>query len=130
MEPELLNEQGVLVTPKRFVVGATTYAARNITSVESAVTRYPAKRGGAWFCILITLLGMFLLPASRTPERVVIFWILPFGALATWLWRRAKARDVWEVKIHTAGVEKKAFLTEDQSLHRRVLDALNRAIVG
>lgn len=33
-------------------------------------------------------------------------------------------------EIHTAGVEKKAFLTEDQSLHRRVLDALNRAIVG
>lgn len=130
MEPELLNEQGVLITPKRFVVQSTTYAVRNITSVDSSVMRLPANRVGALVVIFLALGAATLIPRSGSPERVVLFLVLPLAALGVWLWRRAKPRSIWEVKIHTAGVEKKAFTTEDEALHRRVVEALNRAIVG
>lgn len=129
METTLLDAGNIKVTNARFVVNAKTYAMRNVTSVESKATFYPPKRGWAYFFLGLALL--FGLSAINAPSPVNAFLITvaPFAALGVFLWRRAKARTVWTVWIHTSGVQEQALSTEDSVFHGQIVRALNDALV-
>lgn len=129
METTLLSAGNVTVTNARFVVNAKTYAVRNITSVESKATQYPAKRGWAYICFAVAAFGIWVMSDAPSPVNAFLILVLPFAALGAFLWRRAKARTVWTVWVHTSGVQEQALSTEDRDFHSQVVTALNNAMV-
>jgi hypothetical protein len=129
METTLLNAGNIIVTNARFVVNAKTYAMRNVTSVESKATYYPPKRGWAYLCFALGAAFALNAPGAPSPVNAFLITVAPFVVAGVLLWRRAKARTVWTVWVHTSGVQEQAFSTEDQALHGQIVQALNDAMV-
>lgn len=135
-ESRLLNAsidgQPVEITTARAVVKGKTYAVKNITSV--AVATIPASRLNG---ILLAVIGAAVLffasgsiLAGRTtfeinPGHVVGLILFALGVALAVL---TKAK--YAVKIHTAGVEQDMLVSTDYAAISRVVEALNRAIIG
>lgn len=134
-----MSEQGIFsekhegadvrITTSRAVIGGTTYAVKNITSVGMRII--PAQRAGG---VLVALLGVLLAVMSgvsaadgMTFNPVVLAGVaiaLAGGALA------AVQKPRYAVRITTAGGEQDALVSRDSSWILRVSDALNDAIAG
>lgn len=105
----------ILVSNRRFVSGAVTYALPNIASVAAGV-HAPRKIG--W--VLALLLGLVSLPANP-------FFGVPICAMAIWfLYQRRKA---YVVILRDASGETNALASPDKAKIAAVVTALNRAII-
>lgn len=128
---ETFENQRVEVTTSRAIVGATTYAVKNITSV--AAVRLPPKRSGAVLLVLLGVLAGVVASGSALeghalepgPLHIVAGILVALGVALLVL-----SRPRFVVRIHTAGVEQQMLASSDEALVARVVAALNRAIVG
>jgi len=125
-EQTFLNAEDIVVTNARFVVSGKTYAMNGVTSV-----RFGQKDPRRWGPILLFLYGgVNLLPGLLHSEFmfVAVPAALLFMGPAIFWWTRQK--PVYSVVLTTAAGEAQALSSKDESLVRRVVDALNSAIIA
>jgi hypothetical protein len=123
IETQFFNEGGVVVTNARFIVPNQTFAIAGITSVRFVAV--PAKTTGA---VLLGGCGVLVLLAALSLHTFgsLAIGLLMLGVGIT-MWRNAKAD--YSVALHTSGGEVKALTSQDGQYIRRVVAALNHAIV-
>jgi hypothetical protein len=115
----------VRVTSKRVMIGSTTYALGNITSVR--VEKQPGSKASAIVAGMVGLAG--LLWAFTDTSRVLCFLLGPAAlAAAAILWYKNK--DMFVLKIRSAAGEKAALSHEDREPVQEVADAINEAMAG
>lgn len=113
-EAVFFNEQGVFVSSARVVVEGQTYALRNITSVRARKDGPPILAS-----IVVFVFGLFWMGVSEWSTLAV--WAV--GIPAVWFFRKH------HVAIATAAGEQRALSSRDGSFVRRIVEAINSAIV-
>jgi uncharacterized oligopeptide transporter (OPT) family protein len=122
-EESLLSEDDVTVTSARFVVEGTTYAIAGVTSV--GFQEDSTKRGVlVCFTVILALIGFAFLAVGMYYQSVII---LLFAAVFGWLaWM---VKPDYSVILTTAAGEIRAITSKDRAFIRRIVNALNDAIV-
>jgi len=122
-ETVLFEDKSVKVTDVRTVIlSKTTYAMANITSVNEFVEPRPAGLALAGACFMIV--GFLILQAGAD----AVGWIaMGFGGILTLIYYATKPKH-W-VRIGTAGAEANAIWSHDPAWTRKVVDAMNGAII-
>jgi hypothetical protein len=116
-ERVFLEERAIRVTNARFIVPGNTFAMSGVTSVKhlekdrSVIAGYVLIIAGVFLSLLPTLIAMG------------VIFILG-GALYLW-----KCKGKFDVRLQTASGEIKALTSNDKEFVRRVVYALNEAIV-
>jgi Family of unknown function (DUF6232) len=113
------SKGSVHVTSARFVVGAQTYAMRNVTSVKG-ITIWPGRIGPIAFALVGIALLFMLNPVAIL---LGLCLLVPCSLL---LYYR---KPTHAVVLATAGGEIKAYESSHVAEISRILDALNRAII-
>jgi hypothetical protein len=141
------RDGSVLVTNARAVLGASTFAMANITSVTAAVI--PADRtlgivisvfGGclSGFCGLIFLASLMLsfnssskFTTSVISGNVLIGLFVLFGILilGVGIFLAIRAKPTYVVRIGSASGETNVLPSKDYSYISRVVNAMNQAII-
>lgn len=126
----ILQEQNVLVTTARFVVGQQTYPIVNLTAV-APFTIPPSMVGSFIGCIAVSGLAAVCALANWLTPGASIGYILAgiFGALAlVILVLGMMKKPMHGVKVATAGGQVQALFTPDLQFAHRVVGALNQAL--
>ena len=128
-EEVIYSDSSVSISTSRIVIGATTYALRNITSVKMSFT--PAKSGCA--IALIVLGALFLLgglAGAGNGAGSVITGLLVGGIIAGAgvLWMRSNKTD-YHVMIASSSGEAKAMTSKDKAQIETIVGAINDAII-
>jgi hypothetical protein len=118
------DENGVRVTSSRLIIGQTTYAMLNITSVSCAADP-PSRIGPLFFGIFGALLFFAGLSGKVTQLALVGFSLLAIGGL--W-WKLQKTH--YFLKVASASGEAKAVTSTDKQRVDRIVQAVNEAIIG
>jgi predicted histidine transporter YuiF (NhaC family) len=121
-EETFLNEAGVQVTNDRFVVPGQTYALSGVTSVAMHV-RKPKRIGP----ILLFIIGFFCLMGGFSGSTGAFIAALVFIGLGILLWISNPTKYV--VRLMTASGESDALPSKDAGLVKRIVEALNNAII-
>lgn len=119
----IYQDQLVTITNARAILGGTTYAVRNITSVRH--TKEPGPMWLVLFALSVALLGGALLDVVPTIG-VPLALLGALGAIVAFILRKPKH---W-VSIGTAGAEFRAIFSYDPAWTTTVVDALNNAIIS
>ena len=124
-EETIYSDNDVSVSTSRIVVRGTTYALRNISSVRMTTT--PARRGCA---IVLIIAGAILFFAIVGAKNGVAPAIILGGLTITAgvFWFRA-AKDDYHVTIASNSGEVHAHTSKNQGYIRKIVDAVNDAIV-
>jgi hypothetical protein len=121
-EKPLFHDDLAIITSTRAILGGTTYAIANVTSV-----RYQAQ-AATWVFVLIgfllALIGAFLFNVSAT-HSIIITLVGLAGSVTALAMRKTKH---WVV-IGTAGSERRAVFSHNQYWTTNVVEALNQAII-
>jgi DNA-directed RNA polymerase subunit RPC12/RpoP len=127
-EKAYFNEQNILVSNIRFVVGTKTYPIANISSLKHH--RIPVKKSITLFLYAAALFTLALaLPHLFLGESVgqnYLFFAVVLLILAV---ARSFIRPTYGVYLTTTGREIEALSSKDKKLIEEVIDALNKAIV-
>lgn len=118
-EVSYYSQGSVHITNARFVVGAQTYAIRNVTSVKG-ITIWPGRIGP----IALALIGVALV--FKFDAVGIILGLGLLGVASLLLYYR---KPTHAVVLATAGGEIKAYESSRTAEISRILDALNQAIV-
>lgn len=126
-----LDEQGVLVTNARLVVGGTTYAVRLITSVRREVGS--SGRVPSLICMAIgPILAWTWFSLTDPPRNAEDLFVLTFaglftagGAVGTFILRTRHT-----VIVSTAGAERHVLTFTNSHFIDRVVAAIEKAIVS
>ena len=120
----LRGRRGVRVTSARIIIGQTTYAMLNITSVMRA-EEHPSRLGPVLFLIV----GAMLLVAGITgPEYgLLMFSAFMLGIGAFW-WKVQKSK--YHLRISSASGEANAVTDFDKARIDAIVQAVNEAIIG
>lgn len=124
MEQTYFDDGRVRVTNTRFIVGAQTYAVRNITSVE--VVRHPPNRRAP--IILLIASAIFTIEMGKhgaTPE-----FALGLLGLVVSIWWLLNQRPTYAVVLATSAGEIRALESRKSSFIDSVVVAINDAIVS
>jgi len=117
------DQQGVRVTDKRVIVGDTTYALANITSVSTTIEK-PSLTGPI-LCIGLGILS-FLGLVSGDNGILPIFGI--FLLLIGVVWYRG-CRPRWHLRIASASGESTPLQSTDQRWISSIAQAINEAMI-
>ena len=124
-ETTIYESEGIKVTNLRAVFAEKTYSVANITSVE---TKEIAPSG----CLPIGLVifGIFSIIGGISSFQDNWAWLI-WGAIAIGLFVAVNknSRSSWAVNLTTASGEVKAYTSQDQETIKKIVDALNDAIV-
>lgn len=128
-EETIYSDNAVTVTNTRVIIGGTTYALRNITSVEMVST--PPRIGGA---ILLLVLGLLIVVAifarlnedDKAPAGVYIMAGALIGGAILWMFN---AKTMYHVDLASASGEFHAFTSKNKAYIERVVLSINEAIV-
>lgn len=123
LEKLILDEARIKVTSARFIVKDTTYAMSGITSVKTAVKR-PSKVGP----LVTIVLGALGVLSGLTPSGGGFAFVGLMIALIGVLWFRGTC-PTYTVWIATASGEKEAYENTNGAFVRKVVKAINDAIV-
>jgi hypothetical protein len=123
-ERSLINEDGVLVTTRRFVTGGTTFQVRTITSVRSKYSRPSKVPTFIFAAVAVPSIAMGFL-AEQGGAGMVCF--LFGGALLLAALVMNGLRPTGELFVTTSAVEQRALRGSEDQI-RRVEEALNDAI--
>ncbi|WP_244828916.1 DUF6232 family protein [Caballeronia sp. TF1N1] len=116
-ERVFMDEGPIRVTSARFLVPGNTFAMSGVTSV-----RHIEKDPALVFGYLLIIGGVFL---CLSPSLIAMGVIFVLGG-AIYLW---KGKGRYDVRLQTASGEIKALTSRDKDFVRRVVYALNEAIV-
>lgn len=127
-EEVFYQDDKVTVTSSRFVVGATMYPTRNISSVTAEEAHVPPARGFSIFVgLLAAIVGLFAV-AGQSPVAGGFAVVMLGGAVMEW--RKKQALHSYSIAINFLNERKRAFTTNDKSLRDKVLDAVHRSVAG
>ena len=135
MTEEVLFQDGhVSVTPSRVLVGSTTYALRNITSVRVSATRDADTRvlailvGGFLVWILLAgLLSLVGVASDFVYLAVLVFSIwLSYFCLYSYI---PAPKTTYHCALATSGDEVQALSSTDRSFIEGVVNAISNAII-
>lgn len=118
------DEQGVLVTNARAVLGGTTYPLANITSVS--VGRHVPSMTPT--LAMFALAGLSLLFWGGTLDFLSKAGVLFFGVLGIIAFMQSR-NVFYYVKIGTAGGEQRAMQLHSKEAAEKIVAALNEAII-
>jgi len=122
-EKVFLDEPGVKVTNARAIINGTTYALANVTSVKTFVEE-PNPRALIYGAITFVSGGLLLLGHITEPGLV----IMAVGAVVLAVYFFLLKPKYW-VRIGTAGAETNAIGYKSAADAKRIVDAMNDAIV-
>lgn len=125
-EETIIFQNGdIKITNLRAVFGEKTYSVSNITSVEAAKIN-----PSSCLPMSVFLLGIFLILIGIVDIKQNFSYIL-FGALAfvIFYFLNKVSSPSWAVSITTAAGEIKAYKSTDQESIKKIVDALNNAII-
>jgi hypothetical protein len=122
-EKEYFQHEEVTVTSTRFIVGAQTFAMRNITSVESVEVEPNSKPPG-YLLLLGVLVAVVGFANSSIWAGIVGLGLVGVGAYWSW-----KQRPTFAVVLTSAGGEVTAYQSESRNLISAIVAALNVSIV-
>ena len=117
------DQSGVTVTDKRVIVGSTTYALANITSVSTTVAK-PSTTGP----ILFIGVGLLVLveAVSNKSGLLAVLGVLPLLLGTVW-YRGCKPR--WHLRIASASGESTPLQSTNQQWIANIADAINKAMI-
>lgn len=121
-EKPLFHDEAATVTPTRAILGGTTYAVANITSVRHQ--EQPGAMGLTLFGLSLAIVGLMLLDAYMGPAIGLVAFGLAVGTTGVMI-RKPKH---W-VLVGTAGAETRAVFSYDKHWTTKVVEALNQAII-
>jgi len=131
-EQEIFTDKNVRVTNARIIIGGTTYALRNITSVKVAST--PPKKGGANKLFFFSALGFigglvwfFVGGDPRTPSLILIAASAIFAVLSI-LWSRS-LKTMYHLMVTSSSQEVDALSSFDKDYISIIVEKINEAIV-
>jgi hypothetical protein len=125
-EEVIYSDNTVSVSTSRIVIGGTTYALRNITSVK--MTFAPAKTGCA---IALIVLGALIFVVGLAQGGQTVIGSLLGGAIIGglgFLWFRSCKTDYF-VAIASSSGEVRALTSKDKSYVEKIVAAINDAII-
>jgi hypothetical protein len=117
------DNSGVRVTNTRLIIGSTTYAMLNITSVSRAETP-PSRVGPVMFLLVGTL---SFLGGLSGGSNITIFGVFMMAIGAFW-WKTQKTK--YHLVIASASGEAKAITSEDKQRVDKIVSAVNESIIG
>jgi len=123
-EKELFRDNNVYISDSRFVIGATTYAISNITSVSLEAHIPPKFTLLSSACMMLA--GVCLYYGIHLESLIAIMLALPliwFVALPFF------SVPEYTVRIRNAGLEADALRSTDKAYILSVVEALNQAII-
>ncbi|QKM52186.1 DUF6232 family protein [Burkholderia glumae] len=115
-ETVFLQHGNVTVTNTRFIVPGQTYAMSNVTSIKH-VEKAPSRALG----VFVAIVGLLLLFAK--------VWVFGLAAIAIGVFVAWNAKGQYDVVLHTASGEVRAFQSPDRGLVQQIVSALNQAVV-
>ena len=124
-EKTFYENNGVLITNARCVAFGETYAMSGVTSV-AAFRTVPSKFGPIVLMIFGTV--MFFGSFSQIPQTLLGLLVGPLIFAAGLAWFKSR-KDIFTVKLHTAGAENTFVSSKDQAFADEVVAALNDVIV-
>jgi len=129
-EMSFLEANGVTVTSARVVIGSTTYAVANITSVRPLLVK-PNRAGEVALSVAAVLFGLIALMMRRVDEPIAGLWFVAsigcaVPAAILWFSRRPKHA----VHLKSSSGESKVLLGADPAWIHTVVDAINQAIIS
>jgi len=113
------DDRSVRITNTRVIVGATTYAMANITSVLMA--KKPANRVPG---IVLAILGLILLAIPVSGIRVLGVVLLVLGILIAVI-----VKPTYTIRIGSASGESDAISSKDKKYVQGIVTAMNEAII-
>jgi hypothetical protein len=127
-EERIYFDNVVAVTTTRVIIGGTTYALRNITSVK--MTNTPPRIG---WPLLLLILGLFFLGLSVLFQRNEGTPIIAYIFLGAWiagaiLWM-VMTKNHFHVNLSSAAGETHALTSRNRAYIERVVLSINEAIV-
>ncbi len=129
-ERVFFNEGGITVTSTRFMVYSQTFAVANISSVELA--EVPQSVAGwvvlAIFGGLVALYGIAAI--VQFPAVGIVFFLIGGVAASAGILGAAKQKSYFIVALRTSAGEIKTCQSKDEMAIRRIVAALNQAIVA
>ena len=126
-EKVIYRDNSVSISTNRIVIGGTSYALPNITSVK--MTSAPAKKG---FAVALIILGMLVFAGSLSQGPQNIIPGLLGGAILAGLgffWFRSSSRDDYFVTIAGRSGECRALTSKSKSYVGKIVGAINDAIL-
>ena len=129
-EKEFLKHKDVFVSNARVIIGGTTYATANITSVTKRIT--PAKTGCAGFLIFLGVIGIivgFIVLNSDDanngwPHIALALVFLGIGVL----WYRSM-KPTYHIVFASSSGQIDALTSKDGIFINKVVSAINQAII-
>lgn len=116
------DEKGVRITGTRAIFGSTTYSMANISSIRT--DQEPAKRIPG---VVTAIIGLILLFMGYSEVWLVIIGIVILGIGVLMALR---AKGTYHVKITSASGEATALSSNDEGYVRRIVNAVNEAIIS
>ncbi len=128
-EETLYSDNQVTVTTTRVIIGNTTYALRNITSVK------PIATSPSMGCAITLLLGgvLVLFIAMATFQSSIadglVVGLIGAAILAGAIFWLRKLKPTYHVQIASASGEAKALSSPDNAYIQKIVASINDAIV-
>jgi len=123
-ETVIYQDNLVTVTTTRAVLQGTTYAMANITSVRELVQ--PSSAG--CLAAVAAVVGLLALAALRSDVAIGLLVLSLAAILGGVAW--AGRHPIHWVSIGTAGAETRAISSPDKEWVRKVVEAINTAIIA
>jgi hypothetical protein len=117
------DQNGVRVTDKRVIVGDTTYALANITSVSTTIEK-PNLTGP----ILFIGIGILLLLGAVSGNSVGLGFFGLFLLLLGAVWYRG-CKPRWHLKISSASGESTPLQSQNEQWITSIVQAINEAMI-
>jgi hypothetical protein len=124
-EETVYNDSNVNVTTARVVIGGTTYALRNITSVKMQLS--PAKQGCAIVTLIFGIMGVMVGRVSYSDSPAMLIFGCGLVVCAI-LWLRSN-KPVWHLIFASASGETQALTSKNKEYIERIVASINEAIV-
>lgn len=110
------QDKNVTITQARFISNSKTYTMRNISSVS--IRKIEKSIAGE---IILIILGLVLLATK--------IWLLGIISIAIAVILLATRKHSYSVRINSNSGEADGFISKDQELIEKIVNALNDAIV-
>ena len=128
------DEKGVRITPTRLIIGSSTYAMANISSIKTA-TGDPSR----WAGIVMALFGLFFIglgfvvmslggSVSVTVFAAIVF-LMGIAVLGGGIAWAVLVKPTYHLRISSASGETDALMSKDKDYIAHVATALNEALI-
>lgn len=129
-EETIYADNAVAVTTARVVIGGTTYALRNLTSVKMTFT--PPGVFGRLLLLLIGMIiffvGEFLSYYGNSPAAIIAY-IAAGSIVCGTIYEMCKAKSTYHVCLASASGEVHALTSKNKAYIEKVVVSINDAIV-